>query len=52
MTFIYKDWHEMLPFALQEYCTSSAHFNRGNPPTIPQYTTQRKCLTWRSKSHR
>jgi len=37
MTFIYKDWHEMLPFALQEYCTSSAHFNRGNPPTIPQY---------------
>jgi len=22
MTFIYKGWHEMLPFALQEYCTS------------------------------
>ncbi|KEH28785.1 hypothetical protein MTR_4g012705 [Medicago truncatula] len=22
MAFIYKDWHEMLPFALHEYCTS------------------------------
>jgi len=25
----------MLPFALQEYCTSSALFNRGNPPHHP-----------------
>jgi hypothetical protein len=32
---MYKDWHEMLPSALQGCYTSSAHFNRGNPPHHP-----------------
>ena len=29
---------------------SCTHFNKGNPPTIPQYTIWRQCVTWRSES--
>jgi hypothetical protein len=41
-TFMYNDWHEMLPSSLQGYCTSSAHFNRGNPP--PSLSIQYKAV--------
>ena len=32
MTFTYQSWHRMQLFPLHDYHTSSAHFNRGNPP--------------------
>ena len=31
MTVTYKDWHEMLPFSLHEYCTT-AHTSTGATP--------------------
>jgi len=33
MTFIYKDWHEMLPSSLHEYCTS-VHTSTGATPSF------------------
>ncbi|KEH17616.1 hypothetical protein MTR_0005s0260 [Medicago truncatula] len=43
MTFIYKDWHEMLPFALQGYCTS-VHTSTGATPLHPSVYTMKVVL--------
>ena len=47
MTFIYKRLARDATICFAWILYFSTHFNRGNTPIIPQYTTWRQCITWK-----